>query len=84
MGFADDGAEGLAAQSAEKGVGIFARREYQVAGLEAVALQYLDGFGGNIAAARDMLGSGLGLLAGAAAVVILGMWLRNAMTAQDE
>ena len=36
-------------------------------------------FGGNIAAASDMLGSVLGMLAGGAAVVILGMWLYNAM-----
>lgn len=37
------------------------------------------GFAGNITAANDMLGSALGLLAAAAAMVILGMWLRNAL-----
>lgn len=41
------------------------------------------GFAGNITAASDMLGSALGLLAGAAAVVILGLWLRNALRAQQ-
>jgi membrane protein DedA with SNARE-associated domain len=40
------------------------------------------GFAGNITAASDMLGSILGMLAGGAAVVILGMWLRNALRAQ--
>jgi membrane-associated protein len=40
------------------------------------------GFAGNITAASDMLGSILGMLAGGAAVVILGMVLRNALRAQ--
>lgn len=39
-------------------------------------------FAGNIAAASDMLGSALGLLAGAAATLILGLWLLNALKAQ--
>ncbi len=38
-----------------------------------------DFFAGNIEAASDMLGSVLGLLAGAAAVVILGFWLRGSL-----
>ena len=37
------------------------------------------GFAGNIQAASDMLGSVLGLLAAGAAMVILGLWLRNAL-----
>lgn len=40
------------------------------------------GFAGNITAASDMLGSVLGILAGGAAVVILGLWLRSALKAQ--
>ena len=40
------------------------------------------GFAGNIQAASDMLGSVLGLLAGGAAVVILGLWVRGALRAQ--
>ena len=40
------------------------------------------GFAGNIEAASDMLGSVLGMLAGAAAVVILGLWVRHALKAQ--
>lgn len=40
------------------------------------------GFAGNIEAASDMLGSVLGLLAGAAAVVFLGLWVRHALKAQ--
>ncbi len=32
-------------------------------------------FGGNIQAANDMLGSLLGLIGGAAAVLVLGLWL---------
>jgi membrane-associated protein len=39
-------------------------------------------FAGNIAAASDMLGSALGLLAAAAATLILGLWLLNALKAQ--
>lgn len=39
-------------------------------------------FAGNIAAASDMLGSVLGLLASAAAAVILGLWLLNALKSQ--
>lgn len=39
-------------------------------------------FAGNIEAASDMLGSALGLLASAAAVLILGLWLLNALKAQ--
>ena len=39
-------------------------------------------FAGNIEAASDMLGSVLGLLAGGAAVVILGLWVRHALKAQ--
>ena len=39
-------------------------------------------FAGNIEAASDMLGSVLGLLAGVAAVVILGLWVRHALKAQ--
>ncbi|GLS87820.1 hypothetical protein GCM10010873_27940 [Cypionkella aquatica] len=41
-------------------------------------------FGGNISAASDMLGSGLGMLAGGAVVVVLGMWLRNAVKTQPD
>jgi len=41
------------------------------------------GFAGNITAASDMLGSVLGILAGGAVVVILGLWLRNALKAQS-
>lgn len=37
------------------------------------------GFAGNIEAASDMLGSALGLLASAAAALILGLWLLNAL-----
>lgn len=40
------------------------------------------GFAGNIEAASDMLGSVLGVVAGAAAVIILGLWLRNASKSQ--
>lgn len=40
------------------------------------------GFAGNITAASDMLGSVLGILAGGAAVVVLGLWLRSALKAQ--
>ena len=40
------------------------------------------GFAGNITAASDMLGSVLGILAGGAAVVMLGLWLRSALKAQ--
>jgi membrane protein DedA with SNARE-associated domain len=40
------------------------------------------GFAGNITAASDMLGSVLGLLAAGAAMVILGLWLRNALKQQ--
>ncbi|KAF0171726.1 MAG: hypothetical protein FD162_2810 [Rhodobacteraceae bacterium] len=40
------------------------------------------GFADNITAASDMLGSVLGILAGGAAVVILGLWLRSALKAQ--
>ena len=40
------------------------------------------GFAGNITAASDMLGSVLGILAGGAVVVILGLWLRSALKAQ--
>lgn len=40
------------------------------------------GFAGNIEAANDMLGSVLGLLAAGAAMVILGLWLRNALRAR--
>lgn len=36
-------------------------------------------FAGNIAAASDMLGSVLGLIAALSAAVILGLWLRHAM-----
>ncbi len=39
-------------------------------------------FAGNIEAATELLGSGLGLLAGAAVVVVLGLWVRNALKAQ--
>ncbi len=42
------------------------------------------GFAGNIAAASDMLGSVLGVLAGGAVVVILGFWLRAAGKAQGQ
>lgn len=41
------------------------------------------GFAGNIEAASDMLGSVLGILAGGAAVIILGFWIRSAMKAQS-
>jgi len=40
------------------------------------------GFAGNITAASDMLGSVLGILAGGATAVILGLWLRSALKAQ--
>lgn len=40
-------------------------------------------FAGNIEAASDMLGSVLGLLAAGAAMIFLGMWLRNTMRAQQ-
>ena len=40
------------------------------------------GFAGNIPAASDMLGSVLGLLAAGAAMLILGLWLRNALKQQ--
>jgi membrane protein DedA with SNARE-associated domain len=40
------------------------------------------GFAGNITAASEMLGSILGMLAGGAAVMILGMVLRNAWQSQ--
>ncbi len=39
-------------------------------------------FAGNIQAASNMLGSVLGLLAGGAAAVFLGLWLRQALRAQ--
>jgi membrane protein DedA with SNARE-associated domain len=39
-------------------------------------------FAGNIQAASDMLGSILGLLAGGAAVMVLGLWVRHALRAQ--
>lgn len=39
-------------------------------------------FAGNIVAASEMLGSGLGLLAGVVVVVVLGLWLRSALRAQ--
>ena len=39
-------------------------------------------FAGNITAANDMLGSVLGIIAGGAAVLTLGLWLRGAMRAQ--
>ncbi len=42
------------------------------------------GFGGNLEAASDMLGSILGVLAGGAAVIILGYWLHSAIKAQSE
>ena len=41
------------------------------------------GFAGNIEAASDMLGSILGMLAGGAAVIILGLWLRNVAKTQN-
>lgn len=41
-------------------------------------------FAGNIEAASDMLGSVLGLLASAAAAVILGLWLLNALKSQKQ
>jgi membrane protein DedA with SNARE-associated domain len=40
------------------------------------------GFAGNIEAASDMLGSALGLLASAAAALILGLWLLSALKSQ--
>lgn len=40
------------------------------------------GFAGNIEAASDMLGSALGILAGGAAVIFLGFWMRGAMKVQ--
>lgn len=42
------------------------------------------GFGGNIEAASDMLGSILGVLAGGGAVIILGYWLHSAIKAQNQ
>lgn len=42
------------------------------------------GFGGNIDAASNMLGSILGVLAGGSAVIILGYWLYNAVKAQNQ
>ena len=42
------------------------------------------GFAGNIEAASDMLGSVLGVLAGGAAVVFLGVWLYNSVKLQKE
>lgn len=41
------------------------------------------GFAGNIAAANDMLGSVLGILAGVSAMVILGLWLKASLQAQQ-
>lgn len=40
-------------------------------------------FAGNIQAASAMLGSVLGVLAGGAAVVVLGLWVRHALKAQN-
>ncbi len=42
------------------------------------------GFGGNIEAASDMLGSILGILAGGGAAVFLGVWLYHAANLQKE
>lgn len=42
------------------------------------------GFGGNIEAASEMLGSILGVLAGGAAVIFLGLWLRASMASQSD
>ena len=39
-------------------------------------------FADNITAANDMLGSVLGIIAGGAAVLTLGLWLRGVMRAQ--
>lgn len=42
------------------------------------------GFGGNIAAASEMLGSALGFVAAGAAMLILGLWLRTALRSKYE
>jgi membrane-associated protein len=41
------------------------------------------GFAGNVQAASEMLGSFLGVLAGGAAAIVLGLWLRGAIKAQS-